>query len=300
MSAIDAPVLAALDRLNGHARADGSGRRSIYAHKTLAALVLAQAGELTARPVEVEARCHNCAGTGLWGDWHVHKGQLVAYHVSCQRCARKGTVRLRFIESRHGERVWHHPAAGDGYEILRAAWRIKDTIRGDGDLHVYVLEGGTERPVGVYEGVADWQPHRPGEKLIGDAAAELLNLVEQWAVGVAPSAAGSPWPRERAISEARSYSLEIGRTADRCCQCGAVIDHIYDLAGYPHNLGFLRYRLRWSERCCQVCYAVKPFRWPEKPPPAELVGPHVAAWLERRSIDLTQPWQSGRWTESCR
>ena len=55
MSAVPDPVLSALDRLNGHARAWGCGKRAIYTYKTMAALALAQAGELVARPVIVVA-----------------------------------------------------------------------------------------------------------------------------------------------------------------------------------------------------------------------------------------------------
>ena len=214
------PVLAALDRLNGHARAHGCGRRAIYSYKTMAALALARAGEMTVRSVKVAADCLSCGGTGLWRDC---LGDGLVRHANCRKCARTGKVTLRFVETTSGPRVWHHPAVGPGYDILRAAWRIKDWRFADDGRDIAILDDGTEREQ-VWEPAGDWQPNRPGERLEGEAAAALLNIVEDWVVEVSPAILPSPWMKESALCEMRDYSLRLPRDgAERCCKCGEAV-----------------------------------------------------------------------------
>lgn len=284
---IPEPVLSALDRLNGHARAYGCGKAAIYTYKTLAAIVLAEAGELTARPVQVEARCSACGGSGYWRDWdHGFNGERICNHTPCRRCARRGYVTLRFVETRHGERVWHHPAADSGHEILRAAWRITEFRWPKNGPDIAVCADGAERPY-IYVSVTDWQPNRPGERLEGEDAAALLNAVEDWLVIAGPTSTASQWPRERALREMRSYTLRLSHEPrpDICCKCDGPVGE------GGTNLGALRYRLDWSEPCCRACYSTKPFDWPQTSPPERLLTPEVRRWLDRRGIDLRQSWK---------
>ncbi|HEX7049864.1 MAG TPA: DUF6166 domain-containing protein, partial [Longimicrobiales bacterium] len=57
-------VLAALIRLNAHARAYGGGKWAIYAYKEMASILLAQSGEAAVRGVEWRGECNRCGGTG--------------------------------------------------------------------------------------------------------------------------------------------------------------------------------------------------------------------------------------------
>lgn len=291
MTTVPKPVLAALDLLNSHAGAFGCGKKAIYKYKTVAALVMAHAGELTARPVKVEAKCHSCDGTGLWRDWYSYKNEPVVNHSPCRKCRRTGKVMLRFVETRFGDRCWHHPAVGNGWDILRTAWRIVGSRYPHDGPGIWILADGREITIPEDELITDWEPGRRGKRLDIEEAVSLLNIVESWLTESKNhlDAGDSRWPVERALQEMRRYQLDIGRTDDTCCVCGVGIDHAYDNNGdYPRSLGFIRYRLHWEERTCLSCRDAK---HPEKAPPPELLTPEITAWLARRRIDLTVPWK---------
>lgn len=112
-------VLAAIDRLNGHARAFGCGKEAIYAYKRLFALFAVDRGELAARPIGTITKCNGCDGTGRFKFWD---GDVAD---NCRRCGSRGYVRLRFVETTIDTAVWHHPWHRGGDQILCAALGAK-------------------------------------------------------------------------------------------------------------------------------------------------------------------------------
>jgi hypothetical protein len=143
-------ALAALSRLNVHARAFGCGKQAIYAYKTFVACEFAT----EARAVEVSVSCHHCSGTGIYRDWNGCK------RGPCYRCT-KGVVILKFIESRVGDFRCHHPYSDPGMTILRSVWGItswKFPAEGGDRL---TLSDGNEREL-VWEAAGDWAPNTPG------------------------------------------------------------------------------------------------------------------------------------------
>ena len=83
------------------------------------------------------------------------------------------------------------------------------------------------------------------------------------------------------------YSLWIDREKSPCiCGiCGELKDRYIGLTQ-------MRWKLDWALPCCRECYDTKkPSCTREGPPPAELLSPAIYAWLERRGIDLSKPWQ---------
>lgn len=275
MTAVPIHVLDALDMLNGHARAFGSGSRAIYAYKTLAALNLAEAGDLAARPVFVDAPCRSCDGSGLFRHYDHHQNESVVRHENWRTCKRTGKVRLLFTETTFFGYCWHHPISSGGSEILRAAWRflIDQPMIIDGSQ----LDA-TPQPVG------DWMPNRPAEQLTHRVALLLLNLVEEWLIALPET-----YEVRAVLRQMRGYSLRLDRhprdpEATLCCLCGQPVGED------STAIGMLAYKLDWSEACCALCRAEQPFKFPKGPPPAHLITPPLRRWLARREIDIEQPW----------
>lgn len=278
-------IIAALSRLNGHARAHGFGRRAIYAYKTFIATAFAT----EARPVQVQVKCHHCGGTGQYRDYD-------GYHCGlCYRCT-KGIATLRFIESTLGEHRWHHPTGGnsDGGNVLNAAWGIRNVVypeAGGSSRHgVAVLHDGTERPI-VYQQAEGWGPNMPGaEKLPTEEACQLLNLIEAWLDTAEPLAADrwtyARWPHDKAMTERRRYRLALERLDESaCCICGTP-----DIPGYRCG-GSSKWSNGWadySRPMCEACHGPRDaLRWPQEPHPATLT-PEVLTWLGR-------PWRQGKY-----
>lgn len=267
-TAVPADVLAALDRLNGHARAHGCGKTAVYTYKKLAAMQAAIAGELAARPVTVTVPCQRCGGTGRYRPWWDDDATR-----GCFGCGARGQVRLDFVETTIGAYVWHHPYTDAGHDILRAAWSIA-TYDYERDGTIAVLADGTRRAI-VYESPGDWRPNRGGERLSGDDAARLLNPVEAWVASLPALVRGDPWwwqyeAAQRAIAR---YALDLGRVGEACWCCGA--SEVTNL-GIGHRSG----RLHFALRICGRCYN-EPRRWPtEEDVPASAITPAIRAWLD--------------------
>ena len=262
-------VLAALDRLNGHARAWGCGKSAIYTYKKLVALRMALAGEVVARPIAITVDCNRCGGTGLY--WE----QDPNWKTPCRSCGRRGKVRLEFVETTLAGYVWHHPYADAGIDILRAAWGIA-SFDYEGDAAVAVLVDGQRRPI-VYEAAGDWTPNRRGERLAADDAAHLLNTVEAWVAALPPIARGEPWwwLPEGAMRAVRSYQLDLGRIEGPCYRCGRSDDLV------DHGIGHVGRLLHFSLRICAACDKEQPRRWPgDGDVPAHALTPAIRAWLD--------------------
>jgi hypothetical protein len=273
-------IVPAIDRLNGHARAGGSGRRAIYEYKTLAALTLALLGALAVRPVAATVKCACCGGTGRWSDWYDTRS---ADTEPCRACSSAGKVTLRFVESRAGEHVWHHPYPRPGMGILAAAWRAVSTDY-ERDVTILRLVDGTARAV-IFESAGAWTPMRGGERLRGEEAAALLNPVEDWAIRKPPgllSGGSSQWVRECACAEMRKYDLDLGQLGAACFVCGALPIKI--------NLGHMRQGLQWSTPVCEAHYALRTELWPKGLPPASAFTPAIRAWFDNpMRRELTRP-----------
>ena len=262
------PVLAALDRLNGHARAWGCGRRAIYAYKTLAAIVAAQAGDAFALPVAVETRCTSCSGSGIYRGCYYPDDA-----TPCRRCHRTGRVTLRFVETVIGAWRWHHPWPDSGIPVLRAAWKgERFSYDDDGVMALSLFAGGRRRV--VWEDPGDWTPNRAGERLAADPAAALLNLVETWLEAVPPPADDHGWRKGEALRLLREYRLDLGQLPGPCCICGS--------EAVTHSLGFMPPTpplLHWARPVCDGHRGLSPREWPSELP-EQLLGPAVRAWIE--------------------
>jgi hypothetical protein len=281
MTAVPEPVLAALDRLNSHARANGCGARAIYAYKTVAAIALGVAGEIEARPFQIGVKCRDCDGTGRFRYWDEPADSKGA---PCRTCRAKGTAVLKFIETRHigHERVWHHPVRNLSYPTLRASWGIVETRYSliDAEPDYWILADGTRRPIAWGPPPASWEPNRPGERLDDSAAAEALNVVEAFLLD---RETREMWPRElegykdTALREMRRYRLRLDREPEPCWRCGAA----EDLATVRH-CGSGSRLLDFSRAVCQRHSEEKPIVWPTEPNP-ECLTPPVREWIARHT-----------------
>lgn len=265
---VPADVLAALDRLNGHARAFGCGKSAIYTYKKLAALRMALAGEVEARPIAVTVDCGRCGGTGLY--WE----QDPSWKTPCRSCGRHGKVRLEFVETTLGGHVWHHPYSDAGIDILRAAWGIA-SFDYEGERAVAVLADGSRRTI-IYEAPGDWLPNRRGERLPADDAARLLNAVEGWVASLPTLQFPEPWwwypeSAQRAI---RSYALDLGHIEGPCWRCGSSSDLVTCAIGHYGR------RLHFALRICAAC-DTQPRIWPgDADVPKHALTPAIRAWLD--------------------
>ncbi len=266
---VPAAILAALGRLNSHARTRGhfgTERNAIYTYKTLAALVTIQAGEATVRVVKWTGKCNRCTN----GRFHHWDSDCTS---SCWHCDGTGCKTLTFTETTlPGGHVWHHPWQGpvtSGLTLARANFGT--------------TEGLEATPV------VDWAPNLPGDRLPIEDLAALLNQVEAW-VETSPSPVrGEPYwyvasearrylhrsahPGWHGLEPGSGYKLDIGRTTT-CFRCGSD-----DKAG-GINYGHVTPLLHWALRVCEPCYAERPPH-PKDPPPSKLLSPAVQEWIAR-------------------
>lgn len=270
-----AEILAALGRLNGHARAWGCGKHAIYAYKRFAAERLAGAGQLSGRLVLWRGPCRACQGTGKF--WFYDPD----YKTPCRDCGATGIVKLRFLETTLPDgTVWHHPWSVQrvgfvGYEIAQRLWpglRYAEGAREPGSYEVPddSASGWHGWRLVPWEEAGDWSPLQPAEKL---AVAELvppLNLVEDW---IDAETAGLRYSRAR--NQMLAYRLRIGRPAGGCWRCGS-----YDLASC--SLGMLTKPFDWSMPVCKACYVIEPRIWPPDSPPDVLLTDDIRRWAARR------------------
>lgn len=257
-------VIAAIGRLNQHARAWGCGRKAIYGCKGVVTIAAGEAGALQGRLIAWIGKCSACDGTGK--HWE--------FGARCRRCSTTGKVRLQFLETTFPDgHVWHHPWQVNelgfvGWEIARSIWGIVEWAQ-DGSGGYYTpdpaWEGGI-RPLS-WEPAETWSPRLPAERLPIAELAPLLNTVESW---MATSAAGG-WLRSSALHQMARYRLDIGRADGPCCLCGAAP---------THGLGFMprELRLHWSRPVCDGHRDMHPRNWPQSLP-EELVTPAIRTWL---------------------
>lgn len=261
-------VAAALSRLNEHARAHGCGRDAIYAYKALAALLAAVAGQTNVRPVAMMAKCLSCDGTGKFIDRH--DGPT---NDPCRKCSRSGYVHLRFVETTIQGQAWHHPWERSGAEIFSAAngWATIRYLHVTREMEIE-REGCEAQRIG-FGSLGDWKPNQPGEKLKGEAAAALLNVVEDWVLGMRISTPRLHWPLETAQRATRGYQLEIGRIGTACHYCGST-----DVSIGQGHWGTL---LHFSLPVCAAHERMSTERQDKMIPWAALT-PEVRRWLVRR------------------
>lgn len=263
------PVLAALDRLNGHARAFGCGQKAIYVYKRLFALFAADRGELSARPIGTVTKCGGCDGTGRF---KFFDGGDAA---NCRQCDSRGYVRLRFVETTIGTAVWHHPWHRGGDDILRVVLGAEIFAVSPqspfGFYDTIVMPGGATRPLELGS-PGDWRPRAGGKRLAAEDAARDLNTVEAW---VLDQRSQLRWDVERAVKAVSSYHLEIGQVGGPCWRCGSANDLV------QHGIGHMGKRLHFSVRECSRCGGL-PRVWPqEKDCPPHALTPAIRAWLDR-------------------
>jgi hypothetical protein len=266
---IPAEILASIDRLNSHARGNGCGWRAVYTYKTFAAMLLACSGDLVARPVGVVKKCRYCDGTTIYKN---------TYGEECGPCYRcnKGYVHLRFAETKVNAHTWHHPWFRGGQEILQTAWKVKEFEYRHG-LEIAKFEDGRTVDI-LYESANGWTPNQPGHKLIGEAAAKELNVVEAWLEKEIVNG-GLRWKLERARSDMTAYALDIGRTGQVCYVCGGET-----YCGHGH----MKRLLHWSNPVCREHYQLPLEQWPQEPPP-NAITPEVEMWLNRRGWERGDP-----------
>lgn len=273
---IPQPVLAAIDRLNGHARSYGCGKDAIYAYKSLACLMLALAGGLQARPVALMVRCHRCQGTG-WFHWD---GVKTDEH--CLTCAHAGFVHLCFAETTIGPYVWHHPYNRSGHSILLAALKVA-SLDYRGRMLIATGHDGATREI-RFESPGEWTPRQRGERLQGEALAAFLNVVEDWIdafqIDNYDIRVRLQYPRERAQQEMKRYALDLGRTGAVCHYCCNA-----DVYTGQHHIYQL---LEWSIPSCRDHTVMPVAQWDNDLPPTAIT-PEVERWLGRRGWTFGQP-----------
>ena len=160
--------LFALDRLNSWLRLDadfpynyllhGYLKRTIYTVKVHAILDATRRWPVGLRRVVVEKQCRACDGSGVWvGDYWQDCSccngydEFKANHGErCRKCAGKGIVFLRFIESTIGPLRWHTPANSWW------SWGL--------DVYVPYLSHYFDESDEAFE-KTDWQPNGKGRPL---------------------------------------------------------------------------------------------------------------------------------------
>lgn len=272
-------VLAALGRLNRHARASYSAKAAIYAYKTAVAVLLAETrGLALCRGIEWFGPCLTCGGTGTWKSW---EGE---YSAPCRSCGAKRMRRLRFIETTLPDgQVWHHPwdhgSDRPGHTIA-AAFFGSFSYPDKGGMF-YRCHDGRELQFIWWPTVEDWKPRTKGEAVAPEDLARHLNLVEDWLIGYRGPAG---WSFERALRERGDYLLDLGRTTG-CFLCGGVA---YSALSCGNDL------FRFTVEVCREHCRLPVAEWP-KAPPAAMITPTIAAWAEqRRAAGPLPAFVSGR------
>lgn len=268
-------VIAALGRLNAHARGQGgfgTEGRAIYAYKTFVALLAIEAGEARVRFVRWMGPCGGCSGTGRWDSWFEDRAER------CGRCSGNGTEALRFTETiLPGGQVWHHPWESElhpGFDLAA------------------VVPGFASSADAVFEGAGDWSPHAPAERLPLADMLPLLNRAEAWVEEepCRPRNAPKWWLAEAAKrmlhqqshprtigAPSHAYAIDLGEAPGGCSVCGAEAEH---------RLGRITPLFHWTVRACDAHR--RPF--PDGPPPASLMTPPVAEWLARHERVVEFDW----------
>lgn len=293
MSAVPHDILAALDRLNAHARAKrggcwGNEARAIYAYKQLAATLMIRAGAAQVRLIKVEVAC-GCDRGLFTIDYDLETHQPIK--VKCRYCPGTGTRMLRFTETAFPDATrpgggsciaWHHPWEGrvrPGLDLARAAFPAQAPAHNDNV--VPWCEAG------------DWTPLQAGRALPVDELVPLINTVEAWLDENVRSTDDDHvrWPLKDArrmlglTRHARivpplsaPYRLDLGHADGDCWVCGRADD----LANC--NLGCLSLFFHWS---LPVCHAHHRNPRPGMPPDA-LITPAVREWVARheRIVDV--------------
>lgn len=258
---VTSDVVAAISRLNVHARAYGSGKRAIYAYKALLAGVGLAMGDASAQLVRWTGTCGHCNGSGRYVDSYGEKWP------HCRQCASAGTVTLKFVETtdRWTGQVWHHPWKYDsGIELAE----IANLVKWDGKLGRWV----PEEPV-FWNVKGGWTPRQPAERLIPDEAADLLNTVETWVLAsVLPPSDKLHWMRERALREMCGYVIDLGRVGLQCWYCDS-----FDVA-----IGLSRPGppFAWSAAVCREHSKIAPAAWPTVLPDWVMTPP-LTEWKRR-------------------
>lgn len=281
--------IAALSRLNPHARAFGAGYRAIYDYKTLAAIVAGLEGSASLRFVRWTGKCNRCEN-GRFRHWDWAPGET----VRCRSCSGAGRRTLRFTETHFADGpCWHHPWEGrwsrPGYDLAQAvlgvAWNQTSTSASD-----YVTASGQRVE---WQDVMDWHPNMPAERLPIAELVPLLNEVEDWVEAQRPDDNSEArwrakrarehlctWPPSTYFDEdaepSSGYRLAIGRQPGGCFVCSSD-----DLDTYRYGAG--NRQIEWSLPICKR-HGGEPERapHPKNPvPPPELITPEIRRWLDR-------------------
>lgn len=285
--AVPLAVLAALGRLNAHARSPRCGRmrRAIYDYKEFATFVLVGQGSASVRLVAWTGPCNRCTD-----GWFTHWEWRDGHKVRCRNCGGTGRRTLRFTEATLPDgQVWHHPwiiGHACGLEIARHAIPgLHSPTDADDSWHYCDAAGNRIE----WHGVGEWRPNLPGAELERDDLVPLLNRVEDWLEGFSgPVSSQSGWVLESArnhlcrqshrgvIGEpSHSYAIELGRARGGCFVCGSD-----DLAGYGY--GRMTPLFHWSVPVCKR-HGEGPDKapFPKGPPPDSLLTPEIRRWQER-------------------
>lgn len=223
MAAVPPDVLAALGRLNAHARGcrgPWNPSSAIYAYKTLAAHLAIDAGEAQVRFVRCTVKC------GCDNGWFCY--DCPDDRRRCRYCDGRGTRTLRFTETalsggKETPFVWHHPWEGrspPGYDLGHAF--VSRGVVGRVDLWTDAIE---------WQDAGDWGPRLPPVTLLLGELAELLNKVEDW-IDAAPASSALRWRWQHAKDclaqhkhrriigpHSHAYQLDLGEVPG-CCICG--------------------------------------------------------------------------------
>lgn len=263
-----ADVIAALIKLNSHARAYGCGKHAIYAYKTLVAAQLIAANEATVFLRQWTGQCDHCRGTGRYVDSYGERWP------HCRRCASTGRVTLKFVETELlGGPTWHCPfdANGDGRHLAALA----GAAMWDGEKGRWTNRDGNEP---IFWNVANgWTPKQRGEQLTPDDAALALNTVEAWVLTLDVLPHATPyWLLTAAKREMRGYHLDVGRIGLTCWYCGRPdIVTGFCRSGPPFT---------WCAPVCAEHEKMPVSLWPAKEAlPDWVLTPPLMEWRERHA-----------------
>lgn len=280
-------VLAALGRLNAHARSPSCGRlrRVIYDYKELATFVLVGQGTASVRLVSWAGPCNRCTD-----GWFTHWDWDDGHKVRCRDCGGSGRQTLRFTEAALPDgQAWHHPwfrGNARGYEIARHAIPGLH-IPADAGSALDYCDGDGNRI--EWHDAGEWRPNLPGMEIASDDLVALLNLVEDWVEAFSgPVTSQSYWVHSAAKRHlcrqshrgvtgepSHSYALDLGQAPGGCFVCGSD-----DLAGYRY--GQVTALFHWTLPVCRR-HGEGPEKvpHPKDQPPAEFMTPGILRWKAR-------------------